>query len=318
MANGFGFSFPNNSDDNDDDSNNGNNQNNPFGGFGGFSFGVPGGAAGGGLGDMLNQFGAMLSNMGSSMNSADGSAPVNFDMAHRLAVQKIGSVQPVSADDSRAVEEAARLAELWIDEATSLPTTSQQVRSWNASEWLDNTMPMWKRLVTPVAQHMHEAQLESMPEEARELMGPLTNMMAQMSTMNVGVQLGNALGDLANQALTGSDFGLPIVPAGTTALLPANIQAIARDLDIPGQEVLVYIAAREIARQRLFVHVPWLVERLVSSVEEYAMGLEIDTSHLEEATRELNLDSGDPAAIQDAVSRLQDMDLSPRITSRNA
>ncbi|MDY3127480.1 MAG: zinc-dependent metalloprotease, partial [Corynebacterium sp.] len=47
-------------------------------------------------------------------------------------------------------------------------------------------------------------------------------------------------------------------------------------------------------------------------------GLEIDTSHLEEATRELNLDSGDPAAIQDAVSRLQDMDLSPRITSRNA
>ena len=81
--------------------------------------------------------------------------------------------------------------------------------------------------------------------------------------------------------------------------------------------MLVYIAAREAARQRLFKHVPWLVERIVSSVEEYAIGLVIDTSHLEEVTRELNLESGDPQAIQDAMSKLQGMDLSPRITSKN-
>ena len=48
------------------------------------------------------------------------------------------------------------------------------------------------------------------------------------------------------------------------------------------------------------------------------MGLVIDTSHIEEATRELNLESGDPQAIQDAMGKLQGMDLSPRITSRNA
>ena len=143
-------------------------------------------------------------------------------------------------------------------------------------------------------------------------------MMTQMSGMNFGMQLGHALGDLARQALTGSDFGLPVAPTGITAILPHNIQSIARDLKVPSQEILVYIAAREAARQRLFKHVPWLVERLVSSVEEYAMGLEIDTSHIEEATRELNLESGDPQAIQDAIGKLQGMDLSPRITSRNA
>ena len=60
-----------------------------------------------------------------------------------------------------------------------------------------------------------------------------------------------------------------------------------------------------------------MVERIVSSVEEYAIGLVIDTSHLEEVTRELNLESGDPQAIQDAMSKLQGMDLSPRITSKN-
>lgn len=306
MSNGFGFSFNND----DDDENNRNN--NPFG----FNFGS--GAGGGGLGDMLNQFGAMLSGMGSSMNSPDGSGPVNYDMAERIARQQLGSEKPISDEDKRAVEESVRLAELWIDEHTSLPTASASTQAWNAQTWLNETMPMWKRMVSPVAQHMADAQLESLPEEAREMMGPIANMMTQMSGMNFGMQLGHALGDLARQALTGSDFGLPVAPAGVNAILPHNIQSIARDLKVPSQEVLVYIAAREAARQRLFKHVPWLVERLVSSVEEYAIGLEIDTSHLEEATRELNLESGDPEAIQDAIGKLQGMDLSPRITSRNA
>lgn len=304
MSNGFGFSF--NSDDDDE-----NNRNNPFG----FNFG---GAGGGGLGDMLNQFGAMLSGMGSSMNSPEGSGPVNYDMAERIARQQLGSEKAISADDTRAVEESVRLADLWLDEHTTLPTASASTEAWNAQTWLEKTMPMWKRMVSPVAQHMADAQLESMPEEAREMMGPIANMMTQMSGMNFGMQLGHALGDLARQALTGSDFGLPVAPTGVNAILPHNIQSIARDLKVPSQEILVYIAAREAARQRLFKHVPWLVERLVSSVEEYAIGLEIDTSHLEEATRELNLESGDPQAIQDAIGKLQGMDLSPRISSRNA
>ncbi len=81
--------------------------------------------------------------------------------------------------------------------------------------------------------------------------------------------------------------------------------------------VLCHRGDHALPRRRLFKHVPWLVERIVSSVEEYAIGLVIDTSHLEEVTRELNLESGDPQAIQDAMSKLQGMDLSPRITSKN-
>ncbi|WP_408928150.1 zinc-dependent metalloprotease [Corynebacterium tuberculostearicum] len=305
MSNGFGFSFPNN----DDDDNDGRRDQNPFGAFGG--------ANGGGLGDMLNQFGQMLSGMGSSMNSPENSGPVNYDMAKRIALQQISQSKTVSADDTKAVEESVRLAELWLDDATYLPTASGTAKAWDSKQWLEETMPAWQRMVTPVAEHMNDAQLDSMPEQAREMLGPMTKMMNQMSGMNFGMQLGHALGDLASQALTGSDFGLPIAPANTVALLPQTIQKVARELNVPGQEVLVYIAAREAARQRLFKHVPWLVERIVSSVEEYAIGLVIDTSHLEEVTRELNLESGDPQAIQDAMSKLQGMDLSPRITSKN-
>ncbi|MCK7637741.1 zinc-dependent metalloprotease [Corynebacterium pygosceleis] len=312
--NNHGFGFRPGNDDDDD-------RNDGQGNFGFFSFGPGmggGNAGGGGLGDMLNQFGQMLSGMGSSMNSPDGQGAVNYALAERIARQQIGRVQPVPGNQVTAVTDAVRLAELWLDDATELPTSSGRVEAWNAETWLEQTLPVWRRMVTPVAERMNEAQLESLPEEARQMIGPMLQMMNQMSGMNFGMQLGNALGDLARQALTGSDFGLPVAPAGVTAVLPVHLQEMSKGLDVPAQEALVYLCVREAARQRLFRHVPWLVERLVSSVEEYAAGLVIDTSHIEEAARELNLESGDPAQIQDAMQRLQGMDLSPRISSRNA
>ncbi|WPF66668.1 MULTISPECIES: zinc-dependent metalloprotease [unclassified Corynebacterium] len=305
---GFGFSFGNSGDDDDENKRRGDN--NPFGAFG-FS--------GGGLGDILNQFGSMLSGMGSSMNSPEGAGPVNYDLAQRIARQQLGGQpQSVPQKEAEAVRESARLAELWLGDATVLPAAQATVESWTPENWLDKTMPMWKRMVTPVAENMNQAQLDSLPEEARQMMGPMSQMMKQMSGMNFGMQLGHALGDLAGQALTGSDFGMPVAPAGVTAVLPTTIESVAKDLNVAPQEVLMYICAREVARQRLFQHVPWLVERLVSSVEEYAQGLVIDTSHIEEAARGLNLESGDPQAIQDAMRQLQDMDMSPKISSRNA
>src|SRR5699024_2367279 len=153
--------------------------------------------------DMLNQFGAMLSGMGSSMNSPEGSGPVNYDMAERIARQQLGSEKAISAEDTRAVEESERLTDRGLDEHTTPPTASDSTEAWNAQSWLEKTMPMWKRMVSPVAQHMADAPLEPMPEEAREMMGPIANMMTQMSGMNFGMQLGHALGDLARQALTG-------------------------------------------------------------------------------------------------------------------
>lgn len=326
MSNGFGFSFPNDDRDNDRDrENSGGDQgsqgrdggaNNPFAafGFGGFN---PQGASGG-LGDMLNQFGQMLSGMGNSMNSQASEDAVNFTLAARMARQRVAGTRAVSAGDTKAVEESVKLADLWLDEATTLPASDTKAQAWNSETWIDETMPMWKRLVNPVADHMNRAQLDTMPEEAREMMGPMAGMMRQMNSMQMGMKLGHALGDLAEQALTGTDFGLPVAPRGVTAILPANVTEIAKGLEVPGQEVIVYIAAREAARQRLFQHVPWLVERIVSAVEEYAAGLEIDTSHIEEVARNLNLESGDPQQIQEALQSLQGEDLSPRVGSRNA
>ena len=63
--------------------------------------------------------------------------------------------------------------------------------------------------------------------------------------------------------------------------------------------MLIYLAAREAAHQRLFSHVPWLRERLLATVEEYARGITIDTSRIEEMAR--GIDPSDPAAMQEIM-----------------
>ena len=334
MVNGFGFSFPNDDDrdrDRDDDRDGGRDDGDGRNDRGGDPFGFAFGSGGnanfsGNLGDILGQFGEMLSGM--SQQGQPGQPgqkaekpkrdPVNYDVALRTARRSIKEPKGMTANDRTAVTESTRLANLWLDDASSLPDSGARAEAWSADEWLTNTLPTWKRLVSPVAEHMDRAQLDAMPEQAREIFGPITQMLGHFNSMNFGAKLGQALGDLANQALTGNDFGLPVAPSGVIGIVPKNIEPISDQLSVPGQEVLVYISAREAARQRLFTHVPWLVERIVSSVEEYSMGLELDTSHIEEQLRNLDLESGDPAKLQEAMQGMQDMDMSPRVTSRNA
>jgi uncharacterized protein (DUF2342 family) len=70
---------------------------------------------------------------------------VNWDLARQLAVQGLGGDNPdVSAADKVAVADAVRLADLWLDEATQLPSGVQTVEAWTRLEWLDRTLPVWQ------------------------------------------------------------------------------------------------------------------------------------------------------------------------------
>ena len=123
-------------------------------------------------------------------------------------------------------------------------------------------------------------------------------MMRQMGGMMVGSQIGQALGTLAPEVIGSSDIGLPL--SETAALLPGGIAAFSHGLEIPAEEIRLYLALREAAHHRLFQHVPWLRTQLFGAVEEYAKGITVDTSALEEQIR--GLDINDPAQIQEALS----------------
>ena len=253
--------------------------------------------AGGGMPD-LN---ALMAQMQSLFAPHDG--PVNWetvtDLARRTAAQEPDPT--ISAAQSAAVADAVRLADHWLDTTTEFPSGVSTTAAWSRAEWIVETLDVWKVLVEPIAGSATTALGEAMPEEMRQLAGPLMAMLGKASGAMVASQVGSGLGALAGDVLSASDIGLPLGPIGKAALLPTNVAAFAAELpDVTTDDVLLYLALREAAHQRLFAGVPWLRDHLIGAVAEYGAGMDFDTSGMESKLREI--DMSNPAAMQDALA----------------
>ncbi|NEG54199.1 zinc-dependent metalloprotease [Bifidobacterium platyrrhinorum] len=75
---------------------------------------------------------------------------------------------------------------------------------------------------------------------------------------------------------------------------------IVRPDPIPAQEVMAFLALREVAHARLYSSVPWLMPRFEALIGKYARGISIDLDAMEEQLR----DAGalDPDSISSAVN----------------
>ncbi|MGB3696058.1 MAG: zinc-dependent metalloprotease [Gordonia sp. (in: high G+C Gram-positive bacteria)] len=284
----FGFSSSDDSNDRDkgkgkdngaggDGAQGGPGPGNPFG----FAMGDGGAIDPSQLGQLFSQLGNMFSGMGSGMASG-GSGPVNYEVAANLARQQIGAFTPMLEKEHRAVADAVRLAEVWLDEQTTMPAGITTTAAWTPVDWLENSMPTWRQLCDPIAEQMAKTMDTGLPEEAKAFAGPMMAMIGQLSGTMYGTQLGQGLGQLAGDVLTSTDIGLPLAPDRTGVLLPQAIAKFAEGLDLPAQEIVVFLAAREAAHIRLFSHVPWLKQRLLATVEEYARGIRIDLGGLQD------------------------------------
>ncbi|RSS64827.1 hydrolase [Streptomyces sp. WAC07061] len=282
---------------------------NPFGfGPGGLPGGFPGGAENpfaAMFGSMNpNDLGAAFQQLGQMLSYEGG--PVNWDMAKDIARQTVAQGTAdgvkdasVGVAEKSAVEEAVRLADLWLDGVTSLPSGANAAVAWSRAEWVEATLPVWKELVDPVAERVGAAMGSVLPEEMQAMAGPLLGMMRSMGGAMFGQQIGQAVGTLAGEVVGSTDIGLPLGPAGRAALLPLNIEAFGKDLSVPSDEVRLYLALREAAHARLFAHVPWLRSHLFGAVEGYARGIKVDTSKLEDVVGQL--DPSNPEQLQEAL-----------------
>jgi putative hydrolase len=216
-----------------------------------------------------------------------------------VALQRLAAGETPGVEQAGAIADAVRLAELWLDPVTTLPVGVRTSQAWSAKDWVERTLPTWQRLCDPVAQRMAGAWVEALPADAKQAAGPLLSMISQMGGMAFGSQLGNGLAQLAGEVLTSTEVGLPLGEPGVAALLPANIERFTSGLERPASEVMVFLAAREAAHHRLFSHVPWLRQRLLVTVEEFARGIHVDTAALEELASKV--DPTNPTTIEEAM-----------------
>lgn len=279
-----------------------------------FGFGRPGGSDGpdggegssgkpepGPYGQGMDQLAAMLHQVANMLTGQSGDGPFNWDLARDVARHTAASDGDPSVVDSEraAVVEALRLAELWLDQVTTLPAGIRTPQAWSRAEWIEATLPVWSTLCDPIAARMVDTFDKSVPSEMQAMAGPLLGMIRQMAAMMVGGQAGQALGTLAKEVVGSSDVGLPLAPEGVGALLPSGVAAFGQGLEVPADEVRLFLALREAAHQRLFAHVPWLRSRLLGAVAEYARGIKVDLSRLQDVVS--GIDPTDPEALQRAL-----------------
>ncbi len=276
---------------------------------GGFPFGfTPGGSSsggsssGGGPGMPFGSGAPFFAELERLLSWHDG--PVNWELARQVAVRTLGdSDRAISDTEVEDVRQAVRLADVWLDPVTALPAGAIAAEGWTRGRWIEVTLPVWRTLCDPVATRVADAMRGGIssglaqigdsgsglpPEIAAQIPpgidlsqlvsagGPIMGMVNQVGGMLFGAQVGQAIGLLASEVVSATEVGLPLGPARTAALVPANVEAFGSGLEIGSDEVRIYLALREAASQRLYGHVPWLRAHVLGAVEEYARGIAVD------------------------------------------
>ncbi|MDQ1294458.1 MAG: hypothetical protein QG608_2341 [Actinomycetota bacterium] len=238
---------------------------------------------------------ALVAHMQHMLASA-GDDPVNWTVAHDVARQAAAADGDPSMGQAehRQTAEALRTADLWLDRVTDLPSATARIETWSRAEWVENTLPVWRTIVEPVARRVGEALAttlrEQAPEEFRAGLAGALPMLHRMGGVLFGTQVGQALGTLAQEVVSAGDIGLPLLGPGRAALLPSNLTSFGEGLGLGTDEVRLYMALREAAHARLFSGVPWLRAHLLAALDDYARGISIDTAKIERAVQEISVE----------------------------
>ncbi len=243
--------------------------------------------------------------------SGDG---VNWAVALEQAKAIAGAdAQTTTPADRESLEQALTVAALWLTEATFISELTSPPRLISRAQWVDATMPVWTQLAEPVALSIADALTEVLreqtPEEMSEMIDGASRLMRNVGGTLFAMQLGQVVGQLSGEVVSGGDIGIPLLggvgsdaaPTGDAhaVIIPQNIADFGRGLDIGIDQVQLYLSVRELAHARLFRHARWLRLQLMTSITAFAHGVRIDTSRLEELATDF--DPADPEALRQAM-----------------
>ena len=245
---------------------------------------------------------AIFGQLQQAMNRAgDG---IDWNVALRQGEERAASGQRQITPEERArLDQALQVASLWLDEAVDFSALPDTPELLTRRSWVTATMPVWSQLAEPVALSISDSltrvMSEQAPEELRSMIQSASRMMRGIGGALFAMQLGQVVGQLATEVVSGGDIGIPLQSDGRAALLPQNVAEFGEGLDIPTDQVELYLSVRELAHARLFRHARWLRLHLISAITAFARGIDIDTERLEELAE--GFDPSNTDELRDAV-----------------
>ncbi|MFT4210338.1 MAG: zinc-dependent metalloprotease, partial [Microbacterium sp.] len=232
-----------------------------------------------------SQLAQAMTQMQSAFASGDGG--IDWEQAKRQALHIANQSDLGVAAAARAdLDQAFALATLWLSEATTISELSEPPRAITRGAWVEATLPVWQDLAEPVATSVADALTttlaEEVPEDMKEMIAGAGRMLRGVGGSLFAAQLGQVVGRLSTEVVSGGDVGIPLMPAGQAVILPQNFADFGQGLEIPEDQLALSVAARELAHARLFRHARWLQLDVTTQIGEYARGIHVDTSALEE------------------------------------
>ncbi|SDS39821.1 putative hydrolase [Microterricola viridarii] len=245
---------------------------------------------------------ALMNQLRGAMSSAgDG---INWDLALRRAEEKAAAGQEQVTPEQRAqFDQAFNIAALWLDEVIAISEITVVPSLITRRQWVAQSMPLWTQLAEPVATSIADtltgALGDQLPEEMRGMLAQAMPMMRSLSGTLFAMQLGEVVGELATEVISGGDIGIPLLAEQHAALLPQNVMAFSEGLDVGPDQVQIYLAVRELAHARLFRHARWLRLHLISAIRSFAQGISVDAGKLEELAS--GFDPSNPEELRQAM-----------------
>ena len=263
----------------------------------------------------LSSFGLNPQTLFAAANNAGSVGPLISPDVLRDVARKFVSSQgdrPIGSQDVTDSQVALDIANTWLDEATNFPALSRSnLPAWSRRDWLDSSVTNWAKMIEPLADGMANAltnvlkqtPLEPDMEQGMAAVAPI--MRAFMGSL-IANQLGTSIGQLAVSITGANDVAIPLFGSSEARLLPENVSKWAQGLDIPIDEVRIFLAVREAAASRLFSQSPWLSKYIQDAITAYGAGIKIDIDSIQEqAERALEtgeLDINNPESISVAIS----------------
>ena len=264
----------------------------------------------------LSSFGLNPQTLFAAANNAGSVGPLISPDVLRDVARKFVSSQgdrPVGSQDVADSQVALDIANTWLDEATNFPALSRSnLPAWSRRDWLDSSVANWAKMIEPLADGMANALTNVLKQtplggmDAEQGLAAVAPIMRAFMGSLIANQLGTSIGQLAVSITGANDVAIPLFGASEARLIPENLTKWAQGLDIPIDEVRIFLAVREAAASRLFSHSPWLSEYIQGAITAYGAGIKIDIDSIQEqAERALEtgeLDINNPESISVAIS----------------
>ena len=241
---------------------------------------------------MVEQLQAAL---GSQENA---SGAVNWKLAtdQARAIARENAIS-VSEESRKAIRDASAIGSLWLDQATAMPGVNQEPKLLTRELWVADAMPLFEALSAPVANRMSEALAQNLkdnaPEELSAILGNASGLMRSAGGALFAMQLGQAIGKLSAEVVSGGDIGLPIFQDQRAAYVTQNLSTFVDGLEIEKDQAFIFLSVREMAHTRLFKNSKWLRDSIVSQISNYASDIKIDNQRINEIAEDFSATNPD-------------------------